>query len=342
MSLVPLMLLTAALSWWSRPQMKTGAEDNEMASSNAFKKFRYQYILVWSLVIAADWLQGPYVYALYESYGYSPDAISQLFVAGFGSSMIFGTFVGSLADSWGRKRCGMLYCVLYCASCVTKHSSNYSILMVGRVLGGIATSILFSAFECWMVSECNERHKFGASLLRYMFSLMFFVQYCVAILCGFVAEAAADALPLKRVPGYETIFYGGYTGPFDLSFLVLLLTFPLIARVWGENYGDNDAASCTFTESLSNTCHVLTSSWRVSLIGVVVAAFEGSMYAFVLNWTPALELEGLPEPPLGNIFAMLMMVFASIQNGPGQDENQDNLSNVISVGRLGRRNKVIR
>jgi hypothetical protein len=45
-----------------------------------------------------DWLQGPYVYALYEKYGYSPAQIGQLFIAGFGSSMIVGTFVGALAD----------------------------------------------------------------------------------------------------------------------------------------------------------------------------------------------------------------------------------------------------
>lgn len=45
-----------------------------------------------------DWLQGPYVYALYEKYGYSPAQIGQLFIAGFGSSMLVGTFVGALAD----------------------------------------------------------------------------------------------------------------------------------------------------------------------------------------------------------------------------------------------------
>ena len=28
---------------------------------------------------------------------------------------------------------------------------DYNILLVGRILGGIATSILFSAFEAWMV-----------------------------------------------------------------------------------------------------------------------------------------------------------------------------------------------
>ena len=47
---------------------------------------------------AGDWLQGPYVYALYQYYGFDVKDIGRLFIAGFGSSMIFGTIVGSLAD----------------------------------------------------------------------------------------------------------------------------------------------------------------------------------------------------------------------------------------------------
>ena len=47
---------------------------------------------------AGDWLQGPYVYALYQHYGFERGDIGRLFIAGFGSSMIFGTVVGALAD----------------------------------------------------------------------------------------------------------------------------------------------------------------------------------------------------------------------------------------------------
>ena len=49
-------------------------------------------------VSAGDWLQGPHVYALYDSYGMTAHQIEVLFVAGFGSSMVFGTIVGSFAD----------------------------------------------------------------------------------------------------------------------------------------------------------------------------------------------------------------------------------------------------
>jgi MFS family permease len=102
---------------------------------------------------AGDWLQGPYVYALYQHYNYSQGDIGRLFIAGFGSSMLFGTIVGSLGDKYGRKRASVTYCVTYILSCITKHSPQYRVLMLGRILGGIATSLLFSAFESWLVAE---------------------------------------------------------------------------------------------------------------------------------------------------------------------------------------------
>jgi hypothetical protein len=64
-----------------------------------FKKFQQNYIAVFLLMMAADWLQGPYVYALYKHYGFNISEIGQLFIMGFGASLVFGTIVGSMADS---------------------------------------------------------------------------------------------------------------------------------------------------------------------------------------------------------------------------------------------------
>ncbi|VDP07578.1 unnamed protein product [Heligmosomoides polygyrus] len=105
---------------------------------------------------AGDWLQGPHVYALYQSYGMTKHQIELLFIAGFGSSLLFGTVIGSFADKFGRRNNCLIYGVLYGCSCVTKHFASIEVLMVGRFLGGIATSILYSAFESWMVYEHNK------------------------------------------------------------------------------------------------------------------------------------------------------------------------------------------
>ena len=107
-------------------------------------------------VVMADWMQGPYVYTLYSSYGFSIGQIGVLFIVGFGSSLVFGTFVGSLADRYGRKANCLLFCIIYGFSCMTKHFRSFEVLLAGRLLGGISTSILSSAFETWMVHQHNK------------------------------------------------------------------------------------------------------------------------------------------------------------------------------------------
>jgi predicted MFS family arabinose efflux permease len=62
----------------------------------------------------------------------------------------------------GRRTAGLAYAVIYSLSCVTKHSPKFHVLMVGRVLGGIATSLLYSAFESWLVAEHFKRGFSGA------------------------------------------------------------------------------------------------------------------------------------------------------------------------------------
>jgi hypothetical protein len=106
-------------------------------------RLRLQYFPAYFAAIFGDWLQGPYVYKLYSEYGFQENHISILFLTGFGSSFTFGTFTGPLADKLRRKSMTQVFCVLYSLSCVIKFSSNFWILICGRVCAGIATSLLF-------------------------------------------------------------------------------------------------------------------------------------------------------------------------------------------------------
>jgi len=126
-SLIVLILLCAGTQYLSGTSLPATKNVN-------FMQFQRSYLSVYLLAMAADWLQGPHVYALYESYGMTTKEIKELFVAGFGSSLVFGTFVGSLADQFGRRFNCIIYGLTYAAGCVTKHFSLYYVLMVGRLL----------------------------------------------------------------------------------------------------------------------------------------------------------------------------------------------------------------
>lgn len=236
-----------------------------------FEAFQRNYLAVYLLAVAADWLQGPYVYALYTHYGYSKADVGQLYIAGFASSAIFGTFVASIADKFGRKNNSLLYCATYMLSCATKHSGNFWMLFLGRLLGGVAYSILFSAFESWMVAEHTAR-AYRSFLLSSTFAKAQLCNGIVAIVAGKTAGWFADKY--------------GKVMPFDISICVLIALGLLIQFSWTENYGDK---SSSIGSGFRAAWRALWTDKKIMLIGVVQAAFEGAMYTFTFVWTPALQ-----------------------------------------------------
>jgi hypothetical protein len=63
-----------------------------------FAAFQRNYLTVFLIMMAADWFQGPYMYALYDYYGYNIEQIGTLFLMGFGASLVSGPIVGATAD----------------------------------------------------------------------------------------------------------------------------------------------------------------------------------------------------------------------------------------------------
>lgn len=299
---------------------KTQSGSGSLNDNVAFKGFQRLFLGVYLTMMMADWLQGPYVYALYDQYGFTKGQIGQLFIVGFGSSMVFGTVVGGLADKYGRKANCMLFCILYGISCMTKHFNDFNILLLGRLLGGVATSILFSAFEAWMISEHKERN-WPVDWLGSTFSAMSFGSGMVAIVAGLLATWLADRF--------------GYVAPFDASLLLLIGGGIVILMHWRENYGESTAAAAasaaTGNKSLASKFDNFTKAWtviardeRVLLLGLIQSCFESAMYIFVFQWTPALEgslkataaannaSENKEEPfslPHGLVFATFMVCF---------------------------------
>ena len=265
------------------------------------------FLVGYLICAAADWLQGPYIYALYAAYGFSSFQLALLFVTGFSAALVFGPAVGAFADRFGRKRCiVLLYCLAYTASCVTKHFNVLWVLMVGRVLGGIATSALFSAFESWLVGEANKRGLAQASLDA-IFSNMYFANGLMAILMGMLAEFAAEIRPDMTQKGDFAV--GGYLAPFDLSLTLCLLGALIIGRVWEENKPEvSSPAKGRFFVQIFYAFRVLWGDRLLLLLMCVSSLIEGSMYAFIFEWTPALTTEDR-SPPLGIIFSCFMLAY---------------------------------
>ncbi|KAI6783439.1 uncharacterized protein J7T54_004466 [Emericellopsis cladophorae] len=90
-------------------------------TADRYHDFRLQFLSVYGFAVAADWLQGSFMYSVYKHrYELPEPTIAMLFATGFLCGGISATFVGSLAD---------------------------------RILGGVSTTLLCTVFEAWMVEN---------------------------------------------------------------------------------------------------------------------------------------------------------------------------------------------
>lgn len=71
----------------------------------------------------------------------------------------------------GRKKAALTYVATYTFGCCTKHFNSFWILLVGRLFCGVATSLLYSAFESWLVAEHFKVSSGGCDALSMLPSL---------------------------------------------------------------------------------------------------------------------------------------------------------------------------
>lgn len=217
-----------------------------------------------------------------------------MFLCGFLSSMIFGTFVGGWVDRIGRKKGCQLYCCLYILAALSTKADNYFILISGRICGGISTSLLFSAPEAWLIGE-HKNGNYPEEWINHLFGWVFFGDSIMAIIAGFIAQPAATNF--------------GYSGPFFASAIILVFALVYITIYWSENYGDRNAVGTSNFKDALKVCK----ERKVFTLGMIQSLFEGSMYVFVLLYVPILressKESGDPygEPPIGNIFSVYMI-----------------------------------
>ncbi|OAL46183.1 MFS general substrate transporter [Pyrenochaeta sp. DS3sAY3a] len=288
------------------------------ADRESLSRLKWRFFPIYLLVNAADWLQGPYIYPIYkDEKGLPEETVAFLFLVGFVSAGISASFAGSFADRYGRRTACLAYCAIYSLSSAALFTDNMTVLFLGRVLGGISGTLLWSVFESWLVAEFNKLMLENSEpLLSGIFSTMTTSNTCVAIVAGIVAGWLVDR-------------FGTAKAPFLVSIGCLSVAFVAISNYWGENYGSShrdgaEAAALLQEEaepaspSLSPLRMILRDG-NILILALTSCFFEGSLFLFIFFKFPALKashkLSGsTDELPFGLIFAILMcsMMFGSL------------------------------
>ncbi|KAK5991037.1 Molybdate-anion transporter-like protein [Cladobotryum mycophilum] len=260
------------------------------------RKFQYHFLLVYALAVAADWLQGPHTYAIYKyEKQISEKYVALLYAVGFISGGASAYFVGQLADRFGRKRMCLAYCICYGVTCLAMLSDNLPILCVGRVFGGYATTMLYSVFETWMISEYHALQLDETTLpLSNVFGNMTITSGIVAICSGVIGDSLVQ-------------YFGSRVWPFFASFACCTGAVVLMLLLWRENYG----TQVSKLSSVGTFYHDTFTNPRIMTLGCAMLAFEGTMYLFVFFWSAALKSArtksgSQEELPFGIVFSSFM------------------------------------
>ena len=186
--------LCGAAALWKFADATSGKQTgaSEATKPAEVRDLQIKFLSVFWLMRMADWLQGPYFYEVYASkvlggQKVSLDMVSKLFLVGFASTGVFGPWIGRFVDSYGRKAGTILFAVLYSLGALSTRSSLLPLLLLGRVAGGIGTSLLFSAPEAWLVGE-HQRNKFDGKWLGETFGWAYSGDSLVAITAGQLAS----------------------------------------------------------------------------------------------------------------------------------------------------------
>ncbi|KAF6764438.1 hypothetical protein DFP72DRAFT_1059419 [Ephemerocybe angulata] len=275
-------------------RLENGKDGNAAAAAALTRR----YLLVYAIVMGADWLQGPYVYSLYrEQYGFPERTVAVLFVTGFLSAGLAAPLVGVWADQHGRRKLCLVFCITYTLACVCITMPFLPILLLGRLLGGISTSILFSAFESWLVSSSASAGVPQAALSTIMGR--------ATLTNGLVATGAG--VVSNQLVGVT----GSFVAPFIASAGLLALAWVVIRGTWTENWGSGGGQADTDVfqvRRLGQAWDTVKRDPVLLVLGLTQTCFEGSMYLFVFLWVPALqEGSALPSLPLGYIFSAFMI-----------------------------------
>ncbi|KAF8957856.1 hypothetical protein BDZ97DRAFT_1924236 [Flammula alnicola] len=284
-------------------QSKTSADDRlesgKSGNASALAALTRKYLLVYGIVMGADWLQGPYVYSLYrEQYQFPERLVAVLFVTGFVSAGLAAPLVGVWADQHGRRKLCLVFCVTYTLACALIMVPSIPILLCGRVMGGVSTSILFSAFESWLISAANSATLPSADLSNIMGR--------ATLINGIVATSAG--VVSNQLVG----FTNNFVSPFVASGALLMLAWVVIRGSWTENYGGGGGVAdqdIFQVKRLGQAWSIVRKDPLLLVLGLTQTCFEGSMYLFVFLWVPSLqEHKASPLPlPLGYIFSSFMI-----------------------------------
>lgn len=268
-----------------------------------FLAFQRGYIVIYYLVVLGDWLNAPYLYKLYTNYGFLEEQIAIIYVCGYAASLVIGISSSAIATKYGHRRVFIFAAIMYAVASLMKLSADYSTLVIGRIISGSATSLLFTAQELWYVNMHLNHHDFPPEWLTYTFEKSAKGNGALSILAGVIAYMMTE------------VYGWGPVAPSVLSSAFFCLACGLVWAKWEDvkqktppllpsNQSNvSKSREKKFMKECLTGLRTIFESRELLSVGLMQALYESVLCLFVFLWTPVLDHH---DPPLGIVFSSFM------------------------------------
>lgn len=216
-------------------------ELNEEKKAIANKLF-WKYLFVFNLAKSADWCLGPFVHEFFNGYHkMSVEGTAKMICISFASNLFIGpSLIGYLNDGKNKKIPMIMYCFVLGISCLIRLlKENMLALIFSQMMFGVGSSILYSSFENWFVTESDKLN--DKEVKDYL------------LVTAFEKSMVSDALIavlVTYITGYLKVshfFYKkhlyGITAPYIFSSTLCLMTFIAIlflSNISNDNVNDTN------------------------------------------------------------------------------------------------------
>ncbi|KAK4176968.1 hypothetical protein QBC36DRAFT_345843 [Triangularia setosa] len=183
----------------------TGENEHERARDREARAFQIKFLHMYPIAMAADWLQGPYTYHLFETeFEFPEKTVASLYMTTFIAAAISSLFVEFLADKFGRRNACLAFCLTHPLSALSVLSEDLKVLYAGQALAMLWT--------------------LGDERLGTMFGTMTRANCSAAVLGGLIGDLAVEVSGTRK-------------GPCVVGVVIEAVAAVVLLCCWNENYG---------------------------------------------------------------------------------------------------------
>lgn len=239
-------------------------------TTTEFQVFQSSFISGYVGVILCELIASATFYHTFLSMDLDLGQICRLYLATMFASTITAVIMECVELGARKDKC-VLSAMLYSIAMFSVFfGGHYEMLLLGRILYGVASALQHSSFESYAVHQ-HSSHGFPEDWLSHMFTLLTHTMALFAALSGIIGQMAISA---------------GRLGCITFSCVVFAIIAVYMIVAWEKDLGNPRFMLAGFMSNLSQSINTMRANRQLLYLLCVSALYESTITVFMFYWAP--------------------------------------------------------